>query len=172
MADALASRVERVLAGFRVANARLVARLESASDGEAATPPAAGGWTPAQIGTHVATFNMLLAGLVSGARPGAKPAPPDFVERPWADIQAALTDSFNAPQSLHPPVDTTRTASLTALGQSAEAIESAFSGLTEERSVLTISHPRIGTISLVQAGDWIAAHTIRHNAQMKRALGR
>ncbi len=61
---------------------------------------------------------------------------------------------------------------MTALGQSAEAIESAFSGLSEERSVLTISHPRVGTISLVQAGDWIAAHTIRHNAQMKRALGR
>ncbi len=67
MADPLASRVERVLAGFRTANARLVARLESASDEEAVTAPAAGGWTPAQIGTHVATFNLLLAGLVSGA---------------------------------------------------------------------------------------------------------
>ena len=112
MSDALASRVERVLADFRTANGRLVARLESASDAEAVTAPAAGGWTPAQIGTHVATFNMLLAGLVSGARPGAKPAPPDFVERPWAEIQAVLTDPVNAPQSLHPPADTTRTASL------------------------------------------------------------
>ena len=172
MADSLASRVERVLAGFQTANARLVARLESASEAEALTAPAAGAWTPAQIGSHVATFNALLAGLVSGTRPGAKPAAPDFVERPWADIQAALTDPVDAPQSLHPPAETTRTASLDALGQSAEAIVNAFSGLSEERSILTISHPRVGTISLVQAGDWIVAHTIRHNAQMKRALGR
>ncbi len=48
----------------------------------------------------------------------------------------------------------------------------AFSGLSDERATLTISHPRVGTISLLQAGDWIVAHTIRHNAQMKRALGR
>ena len=172
MADALASRVERVLDGFRTANARLVARLESASDAEAVTAPAAGAWSPAQIGTHVASFNTVLAGLVSGTRPGATPAPPDFVERPWAEIQAGLTDPVVAPQFLHPPADSTRTASLAALGQSAEAIVRAFSGLSEERATLTISYPRVGTISLLQAGDWIVAHTIRHNAQMKRALGR
>jgi len=172
MADPLASRIERVLAAFWDANARLVARLESASETEAVTAHVPGAWTPAQIGAHVATFNTLLASLVSGERPGASPAPPDFVERPWTDIQASLLSPVEAPQSLHPPVSSTRAASLAALGEAAGAIVQAFSGLSEPRSTFTISHPRVGTISLVQAGDWIVAHTIRHNAQMKRVLGR
>ena len=172
MADAFASRVERVLAGFADANRRLVARLESASDAEAVTAPADGQWSPAQIGSHVAAFNTLLAGLVSGAMPGARPAPSDFVERPWADIQATLMGAVAAPPALHPPVDTSRAVSLAALGQAAPEVISAFSGLTGERAVLTITHPRVGTLTLLQVGDWMIAHTIRHNAQMKRALGR
>ena len=172
MADSLPSRVERVLAGFQDANARLAARLESASEAEAATPPAAGAWSPAQIGSHVATFNALLAGLVSGARPGARPASSDFVERPWVDIQATLMSPVAAPQALHPRAGITRTASLTALGEAAGQVVSAFSGLTDDRAALTIAHPRVGTVTLLQTGDWIVAHTIRHNAQMKRALGR
>lgn len=172
MADSLPSRVERVLTGFEDANARLAARLESASEAEAATPPAAGAWSPAQIGSHVATFNALLAGLVSGARPGARPASSDFVERPWVDIQATLMSPVAAPQALHPRAGITRTASLTALGEAAGQVVSAFSGLTDDRAALTIAHPRVGTVTLLQTGDWIVAHTIRHNAQMKRALGR
>jgi hypothetical protein len=39
MAEALESRVERVLAGLVQANARLVARLESVSEVEASQPP-------------------------------------------------------------------------------------------------------------------------------------
>jgi len=172
MADLLASRVERVLAGFDDANRRLVARLESASDIEAVNAPAAGQWSPAQIGSHVAAFNTLVAGLVSGAMPGARPAPADFVERPWPDIQATLMNPVAAPRALHPPDDTSRAASLAALGQASSEVVSAFSGLTDERAVLTIAHPRVGTITLLQVGDWIVAHTIRHNAQMKRVLGR
>jgi len=171
MTDSLASRVERVLAGFDEANRRLVARLESASDAEASTAPA-GHWSAAQIGSHVAAFNTLLAGLVSGATPGARPAPGDFVERPWAEIQTTLMSPVSAPRLLHPPDDTSRGASLTALGQASPAVVSAFSGLTDERAALTITHPRVGIITLVQVGDWIVAHTIRHNAQMKRVLGR
>jgi uncharacterized damage-inducible protein DinB len=172
MTDPLASRVERVLAGFADANRRLVARLESASETEAITTPVAGGWTPAQIGAHVATFNAILAGYVSGARPGARPAPVEFVERPWAEIQATLTGPFSAPQHLEPQGDTTGAASLAALAAAADQVAAAFSDLTVDRADLTISHPRVGAITLLQAGDWIVAHTIRHNAQMKRVLGR
>jgi uncharacterized damage-inducible protein DinB len=172
MTDSLASRVERVLAGFDEANRRLVARLESASEAEAMKAPAPDQWSAAQIGSHIAAFNTLLAGLVSGALPGARPAPADFVQREWADIQTTLMNPVAAPRVLHPPEDTSRAASLAALGQAAPAVVSAFSGLTDERAALTITHPRVGTITLVQAGDWLVAHTIRHNAQMKRALGR
>lgn len=172
MADSFASRVERVLVGFDAANRRLVARLESASDAEAITAPSAGQWSPAQIGSHVAAFNTLLAGLVSGTMSGARPAPFEFVERPWADIQTTLMDAVAAPRALHPPDDTSRAASLAALGQASPEVVSAFSSLTAERAALTITHPRVGTLTLLQVGDWMIAHTIRHNAQMKRALGR
>lgn len=172
MTQPLASRVERVLSAFSEANGRFVARLESASEMEATTAPAPDAWTPAQIGQHVATFNTLVAGLVSGIRPGATEAPSGFVERPWDDIQATLTGSLAAPPHLHPPSDTSRSSSLAALHGAASDVTSALSWLTEERARLTISHPRVGTITLVQAGDWIVAHTIRHNAQMKRVLGR
>ena len=171
MTSSLASRVERVLANFQHANTRLAARLASASDAEARHAPA-GVWSPAQIGSHVAAFNTLIAGLVSGARPGATPAPAEFVERPWDDIEATLTTRLDAPASLHPPAGTTRAASLTALEQAAADVTQAFSGLSDARAALTIRHSRVGTITLVQAGDWIVAHTIRHNAQMKRVLGR
>jgi uncharacterized damage-inducible protein DinB len=172
MGDPLASRVERVLAGFDHANRRLVARLESASEVEAIIAPGAGHWSAAQIGSHVGAFNALIAGLVSGAMPGAKPAPADFVERPWGDIQATLMSPVVAPPGLHPPENTSRAASLTTLGQAAPQVVCAFSSLTDERAALTITHPRVGTVTLLQAGDWIIAHTIRHNAQMKRVLGR
>lgn len=172
MTESLAPRVERVLTAFSDANARLVARLGSASDTEATTPPSDGAWSPAQIGAHVASFNTLVAGLVSGLRPGAAPAPADFVERPWTEIQARLLGPVDAPRSLHPPPQTTRIASLTALDHAARDVVHAFSNLSDDRAALTISHPRVGTISLAQAGEWIVAHTIRHNAQLKRVLGR
>lgn len=172
MTATLAPRLARVVADFGAATTRLVARLESASDVEAVQAPVQGAWSPAQIGRHVAIFNALMAEVVSGARPGAHPAPADFVERAWADIQATLGGPLDAPAGLHPPADTTRSASLAALHHAAEAVVVSFSTLSEARAALTFSHPRVGTISLPQVGDWLVAHTIRHNAQLKRVLGR
>jgi uncharacterized damage-inducible protein DinB len=172
MADGFASRVDRVLAGFEEANGRLVARLESASEADAVAAPPAGGWTAAQIGSHVAAFNTTLAALVSGEAPHARPAPEGFVERPWPEIMTTLMDRFVAPDDLRPAPDVGRSATLAALAAAAAQVTAAFRGLTEARATHTIRHPRVGTITLLQAGDWIVAHAIRHNAQMKRVLGR
>jgi uncharacterized damage-inducible protein DinB len=173
MSAELASQVERVLAGFAEANGRLTARLESATAAAAEQAPASGGWSAAQVADHVATFNRLIASLVSGQRPGAVPAPDGFVERPWPDIVTALAGkALEAPRSLHPPGEATRAAGLAALGEAAAQVAAAFQALTPDRAALTITHPRIGTITVLQAGDWIVSHTIRHNAQMKRILAR
>jgi hypothetical protein len=45
--------------------------------------------------------------------------------------------------------------------------------LTPDRaSRFGVTHRVVGTITLYQVGEWATAHTIRHNAQAKRLLGR
>ena len=85
---------------------------------------------------------------------------------------ATLADPIQAPARLHPPADTTRDQAVAAIDASAEAVRTALASLRDERALLTMTHPRVGTVRLAQLGDWIVAHTIRHNAQMKRTLGR
>jgi hypothetical protein len=171
MPPALPARVDEVLAAFAEAHGRFTARLEGASAQEAATGPD-GGWTPAQIGAHVAAFDMVLARIVNGAAPGAAPAPPGFVERGWPEIEATLKGRLDAPALLQPAADVDRGTALAALAQAADAVIAALRGLDHERATMTFTHPRVGTVSLAQIGDLIVAHTIRHNAQLKRALGR
>ena len=103
MAATLTSRVGAVMAAYDEAHRRLVARLTAVSDEEAATVPASGGWTAAQIAEHVAAFDRTLARIVAGSLPAARPAPADFVERPWPDIVGTLTGSLEAPKNLQPP---------------------------------------------------------------------
>ena len=167
-----AARIDGLLTRFSEAHGRLVARLQTTTEVEASAVSQPGRWTPAQIGAHVAGFNDLLARLISGDLPHAGPAPDGFVERPWPEIQASLLDPVEAPRTLQPEADVSRDASLTALSASATLVSDALRALTPERGLLTVTHPRVGTIRLIQAGDWIVAHTIRHNAQLKRALGR
>ncbi len=166
------ARIDDLLTRFGEAHGRLLARLHSASEAEATSAPRTGGWTPAQIGAHVAAFDQLLAQTISGELPLAHPAPDGFTEIPWADIQRALADPVEAPARLHPPADTTHQSSLASLAAAGELVTGALRALTPARGGLTVTHPRVGTITLVQAGDWIVAHTIRHNVQLKRVLGR
>lgn len=172
MAAELVPGAGRVLAAFDEASARIVGRLQSATDEEAAAAPGDGGWSAAQIAHHVAAFNTVLAGLMNGGRAGAGPAAPDFVERPWSSIMTTLMDRFEAPGYLQPPAAVSRAEGLEALSRSAVLVREALAALTPSRAAMTITHPRVGTITLLQAGDWVVAHTIRHNAQMKRVLGR
>jgi hypothetical protein len=52
-------------------------------------------------------------------------------------------------------------------------LDAALSGLQEDRgSRYAITHPVIGTVTVGDIGDWAVAHTIRHNAQATRVLGR
>jgi uncharacterized damage-inducible protein DinB len=148
---------DRLLAQFDEAAGRFRARLAGATPEDAVRAADDGAWSVAQIGGHVAAFNSLIAGILTGSIPAASAAPEGFVDRPWNQILPTLSDRIQAPARLHPPADTTR---------------DALTSLSDERAVLTMTHPRVGTIRLAQLGDWIVAHTIRHNAQMKRTLGR
>jgi len=144
VADAHAERIARMRRAYREAHDRLVARLREAPGDLVERTPAGGGWSAAQIAWHVATVDGMFAELVSGARP-SQPLPHDFRERAWTDVVAEI------PQKL----------------------DAALEGLAEDRgSRFGVTHKAVGTVTLAQIGDWATAHTIRHNAQAKRVLGK
>jgi uncharacterized damage-inducible protein DinB len=172
MGEPFGSRRQQLLAEIDEATGRLRARLASTTPEEAVSLPEGSGWTGAQIVQHVAGFNRLLASVVTGAVPAATAPDPSFVARPWDQILATLDQRFEAPRQLHPPSSVTRDDALSALDAAGRDVRAAFEAMTDERATQTMTHPRVGTITLSQVGDWIVAHTIRHNAQLKRVLGR
>jgi uncharacterized damage-inducible protein DinB len=170
--EAHAQRIERMRRSYREAHERLVARLRSAPGDLVDRMPGDGGWSAAQIGWHVATVDRMFAELVSGSRP-SQPLPPDFRERAWAEVLAGIPGKLAASGGSLPPSAVTRDEALAALAASAHALDAALEALDEDRaSRFGITHRAIGTVTLGQIGDWATAHTIRHNAQAKRVLGR
>jgi hypothetical protein len=165
------ARVRHLRERFAEANERLVARLRKAAD-EAAIRSQTGGWTPAQIGWHVATVTNQFAGVISGDARGARPLAEDFVERTWDAIAAAIPERLEASAAVAPPPVVSRHDAISALEASGMRMARAFDTLTPERGGRTgITHPIVGTITVYQVGEWAAAHVIRHNRQAKRALG-
>jgi uncharacterized damage-inducible protein DinB len=167
-----AQRIERMRRAYREAHDRFVSRLRSVPGDLVERAPAEGGWSAAQIGWHVATVDATFADLVSGARP-CQALAEDFRERSWSEIVAALPAKLEASGGSVPPASVTRDAALRALAASSEKLDAALEGLAEDRgSRFGVTHRAVGTVTLAQIGDWATAHTIRHNAQAKRVLGR
>jgi hypothetical protein len=165
------ARVRHLRESFATANERLVARLRAATDEQAARS-LAGGWTPAQIGWHVAAVTSRFAGVISGDMKGAVPLPDGFVETPWEQVAAAIPAQLKAPDALAPPPSATRHDAIAALEAAGMRMARAFDTLTPERgSRLGLTSPIVGTITLYQVGEWATAHIMRHNRQAKGALG-
>ena len=166
-----AARTARLQGSFAEANERLLARLRAASD-EAAERPAAGGWSAAQIGWHVAAVTARFAGMISGEFPAAVAVEESFRERAWTDVVASIPDRLEAPPKTVPPSSVRRADAVLALEAAGAMMGLALDTLTPERGGrMGITHPIVGAISVYQIGDWATAHVIRHNRQAKRALG-
>lgn len=166
------ARVRHLREAFAAANERLVARLRKATD-EAASRSAAGAWTAAQIGWHVAAVNNRFAGLIAGDITGVAAMPAGFVERPWEAIAADIPERLTSPATFAPPPGVSRDATIAALEASGMRMARAFDAMTPERgSTMGITSPLVGgAITVYQIGEWATAHIIRHNRQAKRALG-
>lgn len=164
------SRVRHLREAFSSANEHLVGALRAAQDA-AAHASTDGAWSAAQVGWHVAAVSTRFAALIAGDVPAAKPLPQDFVERPWAEIAAAIPGRLEAPSAAIPPPAVTRHDAIAALEASAVKMARALDTLTPERgSRIGVTSPVVGTITLFQVGDWAAAHVERHYAQVLRAL--
>jgi hypothetical protein len=175
MMDAVQSqhlgRIRHLREAFVEANERLVARLRGASD-EAAGRTAAGEWSAAQIGWHVATVTTRFAGLISGDLAGAQPLPDDFRERAWPEVVASIPPRLQAPAALAPPPGVRRGDAISALEAAGMRMARALDSLTAERGArMGITSAVVGSITVYQIGDWVTAHVIRHNRQAKRVLG-
>ena len=173
MTESHDERTARAHAAYREAHARFVKRLSDAPAADVERAPAEGGWSAAQIGWHVAAVDASFAGLMSGEQPGAKPLPDGAAARPWSEIVKAIPDKLEAGRRVQPPATVSRDEVLGALADAAAKLEAALIALDADRAAgYAVTHPVIGTIALGQFGDWAVAHTIRHNAQAKRVLGR
>ena len=166
-------RMDRVRAAYREAHTRFVKRLTEAPQDAAERVPGEGGWSAAQIGWHVAAVDASFAGLISGELPGAKPLPDGQAAKPWAEIVAAIPPRLEAGKRVQPPADAKQDDVLRRLADAAAKMDAALAGLDAERGArFAVTHPIVGTVCLADVGEWAIAHTIRHNAQAKRVLGR
>ena len=173
MSETHGDLIARSRQSYREAHERFVKRLREAPDDLVHRAADGGGWSAAQIGWHVAAVDGQFADLVSGARPGAQPLAAGASEQPWSELVAAIPERIEAGKRVQPPPDSRRDAVLELLEQSAAKLDAALAALEESRgATFAITHPAIGTITLRQFGEWATAHTIRHNAQAKRVLGR
>jgi hypothetical protein len=158
--------------------ADLVARLDEAANRLATRLERAGeraeqtrrGWTPAQIGAHVALVTNRFCTVVDGSVPAATPAPEGFVERPWAAIVRGIPERIDAPARVAPPDVVSGQDAARMVRESAARLARALTDLSEERARYCFTSPIVGTITVAQMGDWAIAHMIRHNQQAKRIL--
>ena len=172
MGESHSERIARVRAAYRAAHERFATRLRNAPAGAVERRPAAGGWSAAQIGWHVAAVDASFAALVTGERPGAQPLPEGAPEKPWAEIVKGIPDKLEAGKRVQPPDSVGQEEALAALADSVAKLDAALAGLEADRgSRFAITHPVVGVVTLTQVGEWATAHVIRHNAQAKRVLG-
>jgi len=162
------NRIHACVAAFQAASDALVSSLEGLTDELATRTPPEGGWTPAQIGWHVAATSDLLAGMLTGDVPGAVPAPPGFIEN--AAIFTAVPSKVETFPVLQPPASTARAAAIARLNTSASATVKAIEALEAERASGHVVQLPFGHVSLYQLCEFIGAHVARHQAQLDRAL--
>jgi hypothetical protein len=165
-------RIERMRRAYDEAHRRLVVRLQSVPADVAERVPPDGSWSAAQIGWHVAAVDTAFADLMSGVRP-SQPLPADFREHAWSELAMEIPAKLQASGPIVPPAGVRHDDVLNALAASAQKLDEALQSLTPDRaSRFGVTHRAVGTITLYQVGEWATAHTIRHNAQAKRLLGR
>lgn len=169
MAKTHESRINSAINGLQAATGSIVQLLESLTDEAARTAPEGGGWSPAQVGLHVAMTNELFAGIISGAVPMSKPAPAGFAED--ADVFSKAPSKIKTPDPLEPPAaGVTRGDAIARLRAAQTTTDAALKTLSPDRASGRVIELPLGVISLYQAAEFLGPHTSRHIAQIQRCL--
>jgi hypothetical protein len=160
-------RAATILARFTAAHHDLVSCLRDLSAQAAEHEPADNGWSPAQIGCHVAITNEWLAGVLLGTIPMAQPAAPGFTESFDPKSVAAKVKTF---PTLEPPAVVSLEAALERLRTSGQHVSKAIASLTPERGAGYCVTLPFGTVSLFELAEFTASHVSRHVAQVERTV--
>ena len=169
MAASHESRISKAINSLQESTASIVTLLEGLSDDAARTVPEGGGWSPAQVGLHVAMTNELFAGILTGAVPMSKPAPAGFAEDP--DVFSKAPSKIKTPDPLEPPSSgVTRTDAIARLRSAQTSAVSALKKVAPDRASGNVVQLPMGVITLYQAAEYLGPHTTRHIAQIQRCL--
>jgi hypothetical protein len=160
-------RAASILARFTAAHHSLSSELRDVSAEAAEHEPSGGGWTPAQIGCHVAMTNEWVAGVLTGAMPGAHAAPAGFTESFNPTALPAKVKTF---PTLEPPPVVSLEAALERLRTSGQQLSKAIASLTPERGAGQCVTLPFGTLSLFELADFSTGHVLRHVAQLERTV--
>jgi uncharacterized damage-inducible protein DinB len=168
MSAAHSTRIQVSATAFKTAADTFVSSLERLSDDAATAKPKDGGWTPGQIGMHLALANELFAGILTGAVPMAQTAPAGFAEDP--QVFSRIPNKITTFPSLVPPDGVKRDEALDRLRRANDQVFAAIQSLPADRAASQCVQLPFGAISLYQFADFAGGHLVRHAAQLQRAL--
>jgi hypothetical protein len=166
MANPHEKRIHNAVNAFEEANASMVRLLEALNDEAAKRAPSGGGWNAAQVGYHVAISNELFAGILAGAVPMAKPAPPGFNENP--NVFSNVPSKVSTFPALEPPAAVSRDEALSKLRSAQAQIVGAIKALSPDSASGRVMELPFGAITMYQAAEFAGAHIHRHIAQIQR----
>jgi hypothetical protein len=161
-------RAATILARFNAVHATLVHRLRDLPPEAAEHRSAGKGWSPAQIGCHVAMTNEWLARILAGETSLARPTPEGFVES--FDARAIPAKLKTSPQ-LEPPAIVSGAAALERLRASGHQVSKAIASLNADRGAGYCVTMSFGTLSLFELAEFAVAHVSRHIGQLPRVAG-
>ncbi len=161
-----ADRATTILARFNAAHTALLGKIRELPADVGEHHPSAEGWTPAQIGCHVALANEWTAGVLLGTTPLAQPAAAGFAERFNAANVPWNTKTF----PLDPPNVISCDNTMERLRASGHHLSRAIASLTAERGAGFCVTLPWGTLSLFELAEYTVAHVSRHASQLDRAL--
>lgn len=163
------SRINNAINSLQESTTGIVTLLQGLSDDGARSVPQGGGWSPAQVGLHVAMTNELFAGILTGGIPMSKPAPAGFVEDP--EVFSKAPSKIKTPDPLEPPASgVTRTDAIARLRSAQSTAVSAVKTLAPDRASGNVIELPMGVITLYQAAEFLGPHTSRYIAQIQRCL--
>jgi hypothetical protein len=161
-----ADRAATILARFNAAHQNLIATLRDLGRSEAHVERAAReGWSPAQIGCHVAITNAWITDVLTGAAPAAQPVPEGFCES--FDIRT-LPSKLKTSARLEPPSVVSIEAAVERLRVSGARLSKAIASLTRERGLGYCVTLPFATMSLFELAEFATSHAARHAAQIDR----
>jgi DinB superfamily len=163
-----ADRAAGILARFTAAQTTLLTRLREMPPGAAQEQADPEHWSAAQLGCHVALTNELIASVITGVKPMAEPAPPDFRET-FSGTTSGMVKVF---PTLQPPGIVGRDAALERLRLSGQRMCKAIASLTPERGSGFVVALPFGTLSLFELADYTASHVARHASYVERPVVR